>query len=70
MTGKVARLKNPHGFGFIKPDGGGADRFFHRSGMADGFAFEQLTEGMRVSFEHEDGEGDKGPRAVQVQPIS
>ncbi len=69
MNGKVARLKNPHGFGFIKPDGGGEDHFFHRSGMADGCSFDTLAEGTRVSFEFEEGQGGKGPRAVQVRPI-
>lgn len=69
MNGKVARLKNPHGFGFIKPDGGGEDHFFHRSGMADGCSFDTLAEGARVSFEREDGQNGKGPRAIQVRPI-
>lgn len=69
MNGKVARLKNQEGFGFIKPEDGSGDRFFHRSGMAEGCGFDQLTEGARVSFEHEEGQNGKGPRAVQVRLI-
>lgn len=69
MNGKVARLKNQEGFGFISPEDGSLDRFFHRSGMAEGCEFDRLTEGARVSFEHEEGQNGKGPRAVQVRPI-
>ena len=69
MNGKVARLKSQEGFGFIKPDDGTTDRFFHKSGLADGVSFDQLTEGTRVEYEHEEGQNGKGPRAVQVRPV-
>lgn len=62
-TGKVKRLVQERGFGFIAADDG-REIFFHRSGV-EGTRFEVLREGQRVSFEVE--RGQKGPRAVRVQ---
>jgi CspA family cold shock protein len=50
------------GFGFLRPDNGQQDRFFHRSGCTD--PFETLEEGTRVTFEEEPS--PKGPRATNV----
>jgi len=36
------------GFGFIKPDDGGVDVFFHVSALRDG---DEITEGKVVNFE-------------------
>ncbi len=63
MTGSIKRLTDK-GFGFIAPDGGDKDVFFHHSSLV-GVTFEELREGDKVSFETEDSE--KGPRAVNVQ---
>jgi len=62
-TGKVKRLVQERGFGFITADDG-REIFFHRSGV-EGTTFESLREGQRVSFDVE--KGQKGPRAVHVQ---
>ena len=62
-TGKVKRLIQERGFGFIAADDG-REIFFHRSGV-EGTTFETLREGQRVSFEVE--RAQKGPRAVHVQ---
>jgi CspA family cold shock protein len=62
-TGKVKRLVQERGFGFISADDG-REIFFHRSGV-EGTTFEALHEGQRVSFDVE--KGQKGPRAVHVQ---
>ncbi len=62
MTGKIKTLKEK-GFGFITPDGGDKDVFFHKDSLA-GVMFEELREGDAVTFETEDSE--KGPRAVNV----
>lgn len=50
-TGVVDRL-NERGFGFIKPDDGSENIFFHSSGMArDGVRFDDLREGDKVEYE-------------------
>ena len=65
-TGTVKWFNDDKGFGFITPDEGGKDLFVHHSAiMSDGFR--SLAEGARVQFETE--AGDKGPKAVSVQPI-
>jgi CspA family cold shock protein len=63
MTGKIARVTD-RGFGFITPDGGNKDVFFHAQSLV-GITFDELREGDAVSFEIE--EGPKGPAAVNVQ---
>lgn len=63
MTGKIKTLTEK-GFGFITPDGGDKDVFFHSSALV-GLEFNDLQVGDAVSFETE--ESDKGPRAVNVQ---
>ncbi len=62
--GTIKRLTDK-GFGFID-SGTGKDMFFHNSNV-EGTTYEQLREGMKVSFEP--GEGPKGPRAENVRPI-
>jgi len=63
MTGTIKRLTDK-GFGFIAVEGEEKDLFFHSSALV-GLTFEELSEGMSVSFETEDS--DKGPRATNVQ---
>lgn len=63
MIGKIKR-KNEKGFGFIAPDGGDKDVFFHSSALA-GITWDEIAEGDSVSFDVEDS--DKGPRAANVQ---
>ena len=62
-TGLIKRVFLEKGFGFIKPDDGSDDLFFHRSTLLD-LEFEDLTDGRRVTFEV--GQGQKGPRAERV----
>lgn len=62
-SGKIKTLKN--GFGFIAPDDGGKDLFFHATEL-QGVDFPSLSEGMAVMYET--AESDKGPKAVQVRP--
>ena len=62
-SGKIKTLKK--GFGFISPDDGGKDLFFHATELA-GVEFASLSEGMLVAYETMDSE--KGPKAVQVRP--
>lgn len=63
MTGKIVRLTD-RGFGFITPDEGGKDLFFHARSLQEGVTFDSLKEGQAVTYEVQDGE--KGPSAVSV----
>ena len=66
MTGTVKKFLDGKGFGFITPDEGEDDVFFHQSEIImEGFR--TLEEGQRVEFEVE--EGAKGLSAKQVKPI-
>jgi len=63
-SGKVKWFSDQKGFGFITPDDGSKDLFVHHSdiGME---GFRTLQEGQAVEFEV--AQGDKGPRAKNVQ---
>jgi CspA family cold shock protein len=62
MKGSIKTLKEK-GFGFITPEGGDKDVFFHMDSLM-GVQFNDLREGDMVTFEVEDS--PKGPRAVNV----
>ena len=63
-TGTVKWFNDAKGFGFIEPDGGGADVFAHFSAIAmDGF--KTLKQGARVSYELT--QGPKGQLALNIQ---
>jgi CspA family cold shock protein len=64
MKGKIARLTD-RGFGFITPETGDKDLFFHARSLVDGLMYDSLKEGEEVEFDLEDGE--KGPAAVNVR---
>jgi CspA family cold shock protein len=63
-TGTVKWFSDDKGFGFITPDEGGRDLFVHFSGIV-GDGYRSLAEGAKVTYEEENG--DKGPKAVNVQ---
>jgi CspA family cold shock protein len=66
--GKVKKLVQDKGFGFIQTDSG-EDVFFHHSTVADQ-GFDGLTEGQQVEYTIEQGQSSKGkgPRAASVAP--
>jgi CspA family cold shock protein len=47
-SGKIKMFDDDRGFGFIKPDDGGLDVFFHVSALRDG---DEITVGKTVAFE-------------------
>lgn len=65
-AGTVKWFNDAKGFGFIEPEGGGADVFAHFSAVQmDGFR--TLKQGSRVSYELV--QGPKGSLAQNIQPI-
>lgn len=64
MTGIIKTLIADKNFGFITPDDGSKDIFFHASALGGGLQFSELQKGDKVSFDVEDS--DKGPRAANV----
>ncbi|HLO67787.1 MAG TPA: cold-shock protein [Holophaga sp.] len=64
--GTVKWFNAEKGFGFITPDGGGADLFVHHTAIQMS-GFKTLDEGQRVNFEP--GQGQKGPQATQVTKL-
>src|SRR5436853_2901568 len=65
VTGTIKRIVRDKGFGFITPDDGSDDVFFHRSRLAGRTQFEDLREGEQVEFQVRAGE--KGPQAFDVK---
>jgi cold shock protein len=65
-TGTVKWFNGDKGFGFIEPDGGGADVFAHYSNIqAQGFR--ELAEGQKVEFDV--AQGQKGPQAENIRIV-
>jgi cold shock protein len=62
QNGIVKFFNGQKGYGFITPDGGGSDLFVHASNIEGGGA--NLREGSRVEFT--EGQGRKGPEAIEV----
>jgi CspA family cold shock protein len=56
--GTVKSFNATKGYGFIKPDGGGADIFVHISAVEKA-GYTNLAEGARVSFELVTGRSGK-----------
>jgi cold shock protein len=66
QTGVVKFFNQAKGFGFIVPDGGGADIFVHISAVQRS-GLETLPDGAPISFETEPDKRGKGPKAIDLQ---
>ncbi len=62
MKGTIARVTD-RGFGFITPEDGSKDIFFHANEL-NGISFDELHEGDAVTFELTNG--PKGPAATNI----
>ena len=65
QKGTVKFFNETKGFGFIKPDDGSEDVFFHRGSLAPRGQIEDLNEGDTVQFQSR--KGDKGPVAFDLK---
>lgn len=63
MKGEVAFYHDTKKYGFIEPEDGTEDVFFH----VDDMEGEEIAEGDEVEFETE--EADRGPKAVDVRRL-
>jgi len=64
VLGTVSWYESTKGYGFVTPDGGGAEIFLHSSAIVGGGV---VAEGQRVAFLVVDGE--KGPQADHLLPL-
>jgi CspA family cold shock protein len=63
--GVIKKLVMERGFGFIKPEEGGPDIFFHCTSLPQKSDFDGLSEGLTVEFTKGDGKGGR-PKAEGV----
>ena len=63
LQGEVSFFHDKKKYGFITPEDGEDDFFFHISDVEG----EEITEGDEVEFETE--EAEKGPRAVKIKVL-
>jgi len=65
-SGKIKMFNEDRGFGFIKPDNGGDDVFFHVSALREG---DEITKGAAVGFEVGVDEKSGKTKAVSVDLV-
>ena len=65
MTGTIKKIIRQKGFGFIVPDDGTEEVFFHRASLAPRVQIEDLNEKDTVQFQVR--RGDKGPVAFDLK---
>ncbi|MBI2352512.1 MAG: cold shock domain-containing protein [Deltaproteobacteria bacterium] len=65
MTGTIKKIIREKGYGFIVPDDGSDDIFFHRGSLAPRVQFEDFNERDTVQFQTR--KGDKGPVAFDLK---
>jgi CspA family cold shock protein len=67
IRGEVKTWNASRGFGFFRRDDGGKDVFVHITAVEKAGLTAPLLEGARYAFEVQDG--DKGPKAANLQAI-
>lgn len=65
MTGTIKKIIRQKGFGFIIPDDGTEEVFFHRGSLAPRVQIDDLNEKDTVQFQVR--RGDKGPVAFDLK---
>lgn len=68
INGVVKFFNGERGFGFITPDGGGADVFVHVSAVQRS-GLESLEPGAKVTFETLPDKFGKGPKAINIKLV-
>jgi CspA family cold shock protein len=69
QQGVVKFFNAEKGYGFIKPDDGGADIFVHVTAVTRA-GLPGLDQGQKISFEVEPDKKGKGPKAVNLVIIA
>jgi CspA family cold shock protein len=64
--GKIKMFNEDKGFGFIKPDDGGNDIFFHVTALREG---DDVTVGKAVAFEMGNDPKSGKPKAVSIDLV-
>ena len=64
--GPIKTIRDDRGFGFIAPDGGDPDIFFHSSAVEQP-TFDELREGQRVEFES--GADPRNPQRSRAEHV-
>ena len=65
QSGTVKFFNMDKGFGFIKPEDGGKDVFVHISAV-QASGLQSLSENQNVTFDLEEDQRGKGPKAVNL----
>jgi CspA family cold shock protein len=65
-TGTIKMFNDQKGFGFIRPDDGGVDLFFHVSAVREG---DDVTEGKAVTYESGVDERSGKAKAISVDLV-
>ncbi|MBU6407089.1 MAG: cold-shock protein [Alphaproteobacteria bacterium] len=68
QNGVVKFFNAARGFGFITPDGGGADVFVHVSAV-ERAGMPALSEGQKINFQTLPDPKGKGPKAVNLKLV-
>ncbi len=69
-SGTISKIIRDRGFGFIQPEGGTQEVFFHSSAVEQP-TFDELNEGQKVEFDTEpDPRQPQRSRAVHVRLAS